>query len=113
MKLIVLTAAILFALPVIHAFSQTAKVIELDKADAVEARRITDQQKTLDLARVALQQRIREKYLLVKAEGNGVCMFTTLTSLSAPLNCTAYKDGWSFGDFEFSDDYRFIVHTTH
>jgi hypothetical protein len=91
MKLLVLALALSSA----FAFGQTAKVIALSPSDAREAKQLEQAVSDSIKAREDFRETIVKKYLITE--------FVKQTGLAV------FKDGWTYGDFEFSDDFLFIV----
>lgn len=101
MKRIVILAVLL--LTAIGAFSQTARVIQLDKPDAQEAKQKWEKLQAAQAEWDAFQERVKNDYTLVspanKEAGN---------IISSGPNNLAVRKGFESG-FEFSADFKFIV----
>jgi outer membrane murein-binding lipoprotein Lpp len=97
---VVLLAVILVS---VAGFAQTAKVIQLNPDDAGRARDLYAEQKRIEQDIADLQKKIKKEYLTKSKKsdwtGGSVCYGDT--GQIAP--------GWGCGEFEFSDDYKFIV----
>lgn len=82
--------------------AQTAKVIALTPDEAREAKAISDQQKEIDNRLAVLRQRITANHLYADGKEYSSCSIVSNSEHHI-------KGEWGCGDFEFSDDYRFIV----
>ena len=92
----------------IAAFTQAGKVLELDLADAKEAKSAYDDMTRANKRMADFNQRMREKYLVVK-DGSDSAASNIATCLTGTANgCAYYRKGWENG-FEYSDDFRFMV----
>lgn len=100
MKTVIVAVAMSLA---VACSAQTAKVVALTPDEAREAKAISDQQKELDNRLAALRHKIIASHLYADGEEYWSC------SIGLPIE-HHIKEGWGCGsDFEFSDDYRFIV----
>jgi hypothetical protein len=82
--------------------AQTAKVIALSPEDAELAKSLYNQKTALEKKIADFQDGIKKHYLVeVDKTSSGYCW------LGKP--CPSYRDGWGFGEFEFSEDFKFIV----
>lgn len=92
---------VLLLVRTLPAFSQTAKVIALSSDDAKTAKSLHEQQEELTKKQEQFNQMVRERYLMAPRR----------VSKGPPnyFNYSEYKDGWSSGQFELSDDFLFIV----
>ena len=98
-----LILSLLITILVGSGLSQTAKVVQLDAADANHALDLYKAKAAIEKQITDLESQIRSKYLF---EGIG-CQY-----LAAPgehlKDCKAPLSGWDYG-FEFSTDFKFIV----
>jgi hypothetical protein len=107
-----ITVGILFIAVTLNA--QTAKVIELSADDAKEAKALHEAQLDLDSKVLALHTRILADYLTDKSGGKlrNPWVGNYSGNVTWLTNGDVYKVGWS-GEFEYSDDFRFIVPKTY
>lgn len=97
--------------------SQTAKVIQLDPADAAEAQSLDAQMKALVARQEAFHKSVVEKYLVTKDGRFGDYPYESSNLLSAAKKARKEEDanrrwvkmGWDQGEFEYSEDFKFIV----
>lgn len=92
----------------IPSLAQTAKVIELSPEDAALAKRLHENQIEIERQMKEFQRHVRITYLLEHNAhsgsagfGNGHCVVKEGEIIP----------GWFCGDFDLSDDFRFIVPT--
>ena len=86
--------------------AQDAKVIQLSPSDAAEAKSLYAQQKELDAKFADLRYRITKNYLTASKEEEG---HTNTYSDPHGAGWVWVKNGWGTGNFNFSEDFRFIV----
>jgi hypothetical protein len=86
---------------------QTAKVIQLSPEDAKQAKSLDDEQKALTAKTEAFMASIRKTYLQIKKTDD--LFVTGCTSSLKREDIKCYKNGWNFGDFEYSEDFKSIV----
>ncbi len=126
----VMSLLFVLALPLMH--GQTAKVVQLSPEDAKQAKALDDAQNELTAKIAAFRETIKQKYLVTtERKEAGDCFAGTLTldatagalvlgdgtlSLkpaekpqSPPKPEPYYRRGWHCGDYQYSDDFRFIV----
>ena len=113
--------------------AQNAKVIQLSPEDAAQAKALADEQKALDEKTAAFREAVKQKYLVTterKEAGDcyaGVFMTNatsgflvlgdgTINWSSKPEKPQAppkpepyYRRGWRCGEYQYSDDFKFIV----
>lgn len=115
-------AVLLFALCSPLLFAQTAKVIKLSPEETATALQLVAEQKELDAKLMALEKRrmvlynsIAKKYLIIAApKGSpGVDSTCVVGWVSKERATKYYREGWDCGDFEYSDDYQYIVPEPH
>lgn len=91
--------------------AQTAKVIQLTPDDAIQAKTLYDAQIALDKQKADFHTAIVKKYLVVKRGdkdwGDQGVVFS-LDSAGITVK-TSYRAGWGYGNFEYSEDFKFIV----
>ncbi len=126
----VMSLLFVLALPLMH--GQTAKVVQLSPEDAKQAKALDDAQNELTAKITAFRETVKQKYLVTtERKEAGDCFAGTLTlnatagalvfgdgtlSLkpaekpqSPPKPAPYYRLGWRCGDYQYSDDFRFIV----
>lgn len=94
--------AAMLLLSTIPAFGQSAKVVQLSPDDATTAKSLDAQQKDIQHQIKAFESRVRKKYLVKTTDRNGSCQ-----SLDGEI-----ISGWGCGEFEYSEDFKFIVPAT-
>lgn len=90
----------------IHA--QTAKVIALDAKDAAKAKSLHDQQEALKDKIELFTEAVKKKYLEVPAP-EPIHTFSGVVYVAGIDGDYYIKPGWSWGDFLYSDDFKYIV----
>ncbi len=101
MKRIPVIIALFLAVPLI---AQTAKVIQLSPEEAKQAKVLHAEQDSIAKKIVEFDQAIRARYLSAPKDQEG----HTQTYL---FNGSWFwvKDGWGAGNFQYSEDFKFIV----
>jgi hypothetical protein len=90
--------------------AQTAKVIQLSESDAAEAKSLYAQQKEIEAKIADLRYRITKNYLTASKEEEG---HTNTYSDPRGGGWVWVKEGWGGGNYDFSEDFKFIVpHTS-
>ena len=87
-------------------FGQNAKVVPLSEKDAIRAASLYKTMKDAEKAWEDFQTEVRENYLVVKPNKTCSWEHTCTDCISV---CNRYKDGFNFGGFSFSEDFKFIV----
>ena len=87
-------------------FGQNAKVVPLSEKDAIRAASLYKAMKDTEKAWEDFQMEVRENYLVVKPNKTCSWEHTCTDCISV---CNRYKDGFNFGGFSFSEDFKFIV----
>lgn len=112
MKALIITLALLVSGV---CFGQTAKVIQLSDRDAAEAKALYASKSEIEEKIRELQERINENYLRKVVNSNIDCpsgfdlgYLTGFTGPTSLIQHVCYKNGWT-GNFQFSEDFRFIV----
>ncbi len=102
--------AIVILLATLTAAGQTAKVIQLEPADAAQAKLLHEQAVAAAKKEVDFMETVRWKYLKSNNAYTSIHLFVSPNN----MNEEHYdlKSGWGDGTFEFSEDFRFIVPST-
>ena len=130
----VMSLLFVLATPLMH--GQTAKVIQLSPEDARQAKALDDAQNELTAKIAAFRETIKQKYLVTtdKKEagdcyaGQFMVSYVTDGSLvlgddgtissatkpaekpqTPPKPAPYYRLGWRCGEYQYSDDFKFIV----
>ena len=85
-------------------YAQDAKVIALDRCDATKAARLYQAMKDAEKAWEEFQSEIKTKYLTI-----GTQPVTCPANVWCSGTPARYRDGFDFGAFKFSDDFKYIV----
>lgn len=90
---------------------QTAKVIQLSPDDAKQAKALYDEQIALDKRKAAFEELVRTRYLTVKKgdkEWGDEGVVFSINGAGVTVK-TSYRAGWNYGQFEYSEDFKYIV----
>ena len=92
-------------------YAQTAKVVALSADDAKTAKSLYDEQAALDKRKAAFEELVRTRYLTVKKgdkEWGDEGVVFSLNGSGTTIK-TSYRAGWNYGQFEYSEDFKYIV----